>query len=243
MKKFGILLAIIVVILVGVIIFLGLKQPPRQQSNYFTEDPITWIQDNDATDQPDGSLVDVNRATRGEASVNNLQENYQTTYGTVSFFYHAIYKGASCRTICYDPKFYDEANMRDPSVIEGLANKYLSLRVGPELKPGDGIMDAFILARAEGQSFRFYIFVDDDWRKMMPKTNVVCTGDLESDSLTSVEPFDFGVMENGIYVMSLDCDDFVDNRESGGLMVGDIDRQGITELLNDKFNSTMIYVR
>jgi len=244
MKKIILILTIIFAI-IAIIILLP-REKPEEKSQYFTPEPETWIEEKDYTDDEDDIEINVMKATRAKSSVvNHIQQDYYLDEGIKSFFYRGSYNGTPIRTSYVDEAAFDMMSGKSTADQEIIANKYLKMRIAPEIDPTDGAINGFILAKQEEQMV-FYIFVDQDWKDQLEYTNIVWGDNFKDESTLHVRPFDFSNKQNGIYIDVLreDVDWHTESITRGGIAVGEIDFNILQSILSFQFiNETFMYIR
>ncbi|MBW2977596.1 hypothetical protein KY331_02005 [Candidatus Woesearchaeota archaeon] len=248
MSKKTIFIIAILLILTGAIIFLVRYQPPQIGSEYFAEQPETWIEDRYETPETDDVEIDIYKATRGKNIADVGQQDYYTQGDIISFFYTGFYKGNSFSNL-YAGDEEKLINMTRNKPIQEqikIVEENAIMRIDSKLNPYDGVIDSFILAREEDQRFVFYIFLDEDWKNKVKYTNILWGDNLQNKNAMHLKPFDFSKSENGIYINKIDVD--VDwnnlNPISGGMMVGEVDHAVLARLIAyEEFTETFIYIR
>ena len=99
------------------------------------------------------------------------------------------------------------------------------MRVSPEMKPNDGVIEGYLVERFLNDTYEVFIFLDEDWKQKVPNTNVVWGKDY-----VFARPFDFSnEISQGIYM-----DEILDDPRRFGLnhrvsysaiVVGDITQE------------------
>jgi hypothetical protein len=226
---------IIIEIFVGILFVLGmsyilLSQPKPIKNDYYTIEPEPWIEETPFDNNDDNVIINVNKATRSESKFEiNKQELYKD--GLKTLFSNGIYKGNPFEQAYLDPAFVNDSDNLD---------KYILIKIGPELNPNDGIIEGFILGKYEGEEFVFYMFVDQDWRDNLEYTNIVYGNNIKN---ANIRQFDYSKVVNGIYIDKItgDFNWFETSPRIGGVYLGEIDLNTIDN--NNIINKTFIYVR
>lgn len=219
------LIIVIPVIIILIIFGFMIYQKTRtgdEKNDYYTIEPEPWIEDTKFDDNPTDVVINVRKATRSESSFDiDRQEYYHD--GLKTLFSSGIYEGFP----------FGSAHM---------ANSTTVISIGPEMDPGDGIIDGFILGKYEKEDFVFYVFLDEDWREQIEYTNILYANDLDDPEITE---FDFSEPEKGIYVNKVkgEFDWFTRSPRAGGIYVGELtlDTLEIDDLSSTSL--TFIYVR
>ncbi|MBW3001717.1 hypothetical protein KY338_00985 [Candidatus Woesearchaeota archaeon] len=169
---FGILFVLIIIF----IIYLYLATRPIEV--YYPDDPAEWVEKLDS----ETSEINIDYVSKGQA-INNERNLYFFVNGSeTSMTYEGLYKGN------YFTKYYSE-------------NGAVLMRVGPEMKPGDGVLDGLLVERVINDTFQVFIFLDDDWKNAVPYTNIVWGKDY-----SLARPFVFTEISPGIYMDQIEDD-------------------------------------
>lgn len=204
-KKLIISIVIIILIAAGISAYFVFK--PRKP--YFTDDPATWV---DRTDMVTRT-VNIEKATKGQAydSVNSVYFAINGT--TTAFLYEGYYEG----------EYFQKEYSRNGDVL---------MRIGPDIKPNDGIIEGFVVERVIDGVYDVLVFLDNDWRQQIPNTNIVW-----GSSYERVKPFAFNEISSGVYMDQIEDDperfSFNHMQSNTAIIVGGITQeqvlQGATE--------------
>jgi len=239
--KNKIIFGIIAIVLLFSIFYAIDKLTEPELDSYFEDNPKEWVEI-----QEDQAEINIFKATNGNSIVLENQQDYNIDGRLISFFYRGGYQGVSFKTHYLDDKFYIESIDKSLEEQEQLANKYLLMKIGPELNPTDNIINGFILGKQENKQFVFYIFVDEDWKQKLDYTNILWGDDFTNSRTLNLKKFTFTKVKEGIYMDKVfsDVDWFNQNPVSGGIAVGEIDKQIISDIISDiQVNSTFMYIR
>ncbi|MBI4919419.1 hypothetical protein HY837_05780 [archaeon] len=172
----------------------------------FSNEPKDWIKEN---------KIDIFYATQGKSYLLDTLQ-YSGDGINTAFDIEGFYKGK---------KFLKAHKINNKTVM----------RTTQELKPNDGIIDGFIFETIENDTTKAYLFVDEDWKKYIGKTNILWGKNFENQ-----KEYDYKEIKKGIY-MNFIIDDR--NRFSkdftvhtGGVMIGDISKE-------DSKDKTLIILR
>lgn len=206
-KKRILIIAIIFIIIVIPIIFyfLSIEEP----AYIYSDDPKTWVEEKDGVKK-----INIDKVTRGEGYVdfNGLQLRHEEI--ETVFDYEGFYKGDYFRR-----EYVDE-------------NGKILMKVTPDIKPNDGIIEGFMIEKFENNELVVYIFLDEDWKRNIGNTNIFWGKSYEFD-----KEFSFNLISEGIYM-----DKIIDVKERfsddlrmhfGAVIVGDLAR-------DDDVNATLI---
>ncbi|MBW3004425.1 hypothetical protein KY310_01165 [Candidatus Woesearchaeota archaeon] len=200
-------LFVIGVILVIIILFAYFMFKPAAE--YYTDEPSDWVETVGVAEKE----INVDKVSKGQAFDNERNLYFYINGTKTSFEYEGYYKGN------YFSKEYAE-------------NGAVLMRVNPEMKPNDGIIEGVLVERFINNTYQVFIFVDEDWKNNIPYTNIVWGEDYVFEV-----PFEFKEISSGIYLTQIDDDPRrfgLNHRVSfSGIIVGDITQQqvkdGITE--------------
>lgn len=194
---FSVLAIVFSLILISTFIVLNI---PEEETYEYSDDPKTWVET-----KPDGVReVSVDKVTGGESYTDfNGQQYVTSNIGTV-FSYEGWYKGEQFRR-------------------EYIDNKGLKImRIDPNMKPRDGVIEGFIVERIEDDKVYVYIFLDEDWKNKVQNTRIYWGVTYQMD-----KDFDFSFsISPGIYMNKIEDDPnrFENNYNihEGGIWVGDL---------------------
>jgi hypothetical protein len=233
-----------IVLIAGISIFAYFKMYYHKIPDkmlYFTPQPESWAERDDLSDIPGDVRISLTKATQGSSDFSGNRLEYFEKGSITAFFYHGLYKGEDFDYEYIHPDFYNLSTSKlTPGQIDELRQKYKVIEITQNLKPEDGIMQAFIVAKKDTKGFRFYIYVDEDFKRLLGSSNIVYGEDfLDRDTLIE-RPFDFSEVSPGIYMDKIeDYNKWYDSEPiTGGIAVGDI---SIDTLLHS--NSTFITLR
>lgn len=190
---------ILLLIVAGIVYFLVKPAAP-----YYSDKPADWTEKT-----AEGVSVDIEKATKGQSFDNGRNEYFLVNGTKTSFKYEGFYKGN------YFAEEYAE-------------NGAVKMRVSTTLNPNDGIIEGVATERINNGIHEVLIFVDEDWKKQMPSTNIIWGAKYQL-----ARPYEFKQVTNGIY-MDLIQDDpnrFGDNYRTSyaGIIVGAINPADIIE--------------
>ncbi|MCM2325234.1 MAG: hypothetical protein NDI94_02135 [Candidatus Woesearchaeota archaeon] len=209
-------------ILASAILFIALieKNTRPIKEDYFTAEPEPWVENTPYDNVSNNIKINVPRATR-QKSIYEINKQEYFDDQTAILFSHVIYQGES------PEQQYMSGN--------------ISIKIGPEMDPDDGIMEGFILAKKEEERFAFYLFVDQDWKDKMRYTNVLWSNNF--DSGITDRPFNFDKETNGIYIDKVEgtFDWFQKSPRKGGIYLGEISKT--TYESKNLSDTSFIYVR
>lgn len=197
-----VVIAILVVILVIAVSLYFIFRP-----KYYAEDPRGWIE----AKANNTKEINITKATRGAGLLNPAGLQYSDGKVLTAFDYDGFYEGN------YFPSrgFYD------------LLTGQLLMGITPEMQPGNGVIEGFIIEYIRGSDVVAYIFVDEDWKqKLGANTNIIWGKDLQI-----IKKFEFGEASDGVYVDTIidDSERFQNKytERDGGIIVGDANLNNI----------------
>jgi hypothetical protein len=208
MKKTNLFMLGGLILIFAVILFIFLFVYLKPEEEYFSDDPATWIEKDGKVQQ-----INVDKVTRGTGHDGDDQL-YLTIDGYETIFpYEGFYKGE-----------YFEGQKAQ--------NGILKIRIGSGFKPDDGVMEGYIIERKLNNSFEVFIFLDEDWRKQMPSTNIVWGSDY-----SKIKQFIFNKIAEGVYMDKMIDEpsrfEFNYRQSNTGIIVGNADltdvQNGVTE--------------
>lgn len=166
-KKLLFVIGLILIIIIVSVVYL---MKPREP--YFTDNPNAWVETVDAATKE----IDVDRASKGQAWDNDRNIYFYINGTTTSFQYEGYYQGKY-----FTRMFPQEAPL---------------MRINPEMKPGDGVIEGYLVERFLNDTYQVFIFLDEDWKQAIPYTNIVWGMDY-----VFAVPFDFSnEISQGIYM-------------------------------------------
>lgn len=243
-NKLTIILTITATIAVAIIIsYIIINTRPKSYVPYYTDEPETWISNEKNYDPTDKTIIDIDKMTKSESSIDNTHQKYIIQGQTESFYYHAYYNGNKFKTEYVDPIFYNLSYGKPIDERLELKKQYLKMRISTEITSKDGVIEGLIVAREENKQLVFYIFLDEDWKNSIPDTNIIWGDDLNNKNKLTIRKFNFDKKEKGVYIERIDkdVDWFAFSPSKGGILVGGM---SLNEVIEDKIqNKTFMYVR
>lgn len=176
-------------------------------TEHYSDNPKKWI------DEVNGSyIIDVEKANEGKGYVDQAGEQQNTELNTV-FSNEGWYQGN------YFQKFYE-------------LNGKTIMRINNNMTPNDGVIEGYVIEKLENDEIYAYIFLDSDWRKSLPNTEVFWGGNYQNNI-----SFDFSnEISDGIYMIKLkeDMNRFYLNYSihSGGFYVGELKDDNTSTLIS-----------
>lgn len=186
------------VLIVGILILLGFLLL-FNAGQFFASD--TYVNELRFIER-DGS-INVDHASGGTASFRE-EDGLQYDDGRVKtvFSHYAYYEGQA----------FSGRYVREGRTI---------MRYGPDMVPGDGVIDIFIVEKIVSGIPVVHVFLDGDWRREVGSTNIYY-GPRFEHQLT----FDYTTQASGIYVMTFEDDPERFSQDyrlhEGGIIVGDM---------------------
>ncbi len=207
MEKKVVIVILVVILVIAVSVYFTFK--PK----YYAEDPRGWIEE-----KADGTKeVNITKATRGAGLLNPEGLQYSDGKVLTAFGYDGAYEG----------EYFSS------SVYKDILSGNTLLDITPELKPGNGVMEGFIIEYIKGNEVTAYIFVDEDWRQKLGDSTNIIWGRM----LDNIKKFEYTPIADGIYMNEIidDPERFIDNyKESrGGILVGNLEQNNV---LYDEFD-------
>ncbi len=187
----------------------------------YSEDPIEWLIEDNGTIE-----INVDEATEGEGI--SLFDSLQ------------IYPGSG---EIYSLKFFGQ------SFGEYFSTEYynedfeLEILIGPELKVGDEILNAYATVRYRQDNSELYLFVDEDWKQAANGEMNIIWGNVTANlSTMHTKKFDFSNGKDGIYVDKLDYDVdwYTKGVSEGGVFFGEIDFENYA---NQNYDGRFVIIR
>ncbi|MBI2138817.1 hypothetical protein HYU13_04460 [Candidatus Woesearchaeota archaeon] len=195
-KKWVLVALVLGVLVVGAGFFLFFPREP-----YYSDDPKDWIENKE------GNVKEINikEATSGKGYIDFNGLQYETeAFGTV-FSYDGWYQGNYFRDQYTDP-----------------AEERVLMRIGPSMKPHDGVIEGFIIEKVKDGKPLLFIFLDNDWRNNVQNTTIFWGKAYQNDKLFN---FSFEVSK-GVYLdwVEDDAERFENNYNihNGGVWVGEL---------------------
>jgi hypothetical protein len=201
MKKWVML--VILILLAAFIIYLTYK--PQQIT--FSEKPKDWIKSINQT----SSMINTIEATAGKGYYEQKTQYIMYKNSIASLKYIGYYNG----------EFFQNEYLKDNHAI---------LRVQETLTPNDGTADIFLIQTFEEEKPVIYVFLDNDWKKLIPETNAVWGSEYQYERRLSLQE-----LKPGIYFDKItDEERFYKLEEgpvqkTGGLLIGNTDSKSFKE--------------
>lgn len=214
------LLTVFLVILIIILTsYLFLADKPEQQEYeepYYSEYANDWV-------EPAKETVKINmtESTEARGDYNLGYERYVDLDGSInSFVQTGSYKG-DIFTISYEK------------------NDKILMRIYPEMKPGDGIIEGFILVKREDGILNAYVFVDEDWKQRAKSMNIIYGEDIKDKDNLYSKNFDFSNSQDGIYIDKIKGIDWLaeQNPVTGRIFLGEI---SLNNIKSGDYNKTFI---
>ncbi len=199
MNKAVIIGIIILLAIAGAVYFIFLPSKPM-----YSDIPEDW-----AEKTAEGISIDIEQATKGQSFDNGGNEYFLVNGTRTSFKYEGFYSGS-----------YFEGEYAENGAVK--------MRVGTTLNPNDGIVEGFAAERVTNGVYEVLVFVDEDWRRQMPGTNIIWGAKYQL-----AKPYSFMPVRDGVYldVIQDDPDRFGDNHRTSyaGIIVGAISPDDVKE--------------
>jgi len=204
-KKIIILGLIIILIISGIFYFLR-----RPEEIVYTDEPETWVE----TTGIGIKQINVDKITRG-TGYDGDDQLYLTINGTrTAFPYEGYYKG----------EYFEIKEIQQDGLIK--------MEVDSTFDIDDGIIEGYIVERYLNDTFEIFIFLDEDWKKEIPITNIIWGKDY-----SKTKQFIFNEVERGVYMDKIIDDarrfDYNYLQSNTGIIVGDATQEqvlkGVTE--------------
>ena len=148
--------------------------------------------------------INIEKITKGKAYIDATGVQFISTSIRTVFDYEGWYKGEY---------------FKREFVKEGI----LLMRISPEIKPNDGVIEGFIIETIENEEPIIYIFLDQDWKNKIKET-IIYWG----KSFNNQKEFNFSnQISPGIYIDKVkdEKERFLFNYSMhlGGVYVGDLE--------------------
>jgi len=193
---------ILIVILVLLLLFFGVRWMLRPKVIIYSNDPADWV------DQAEeGYGVDIEEATRGKGEFNFANQQLLIGIESHAFSYEGLYNG----------NFFSLTHID--------ARGKIAMAITPDMIPDDGILQGIMVERYFNKSIETHIFIDEDWRKALGDSiNIVWGGDYSQS-----RPFVFNEVQKGIYhdFVQDDRGRLKDFGSTGGVQVGNMAPGGV----------------
>lgn len=206
MQKKSITLIIIglLVILVLISILVFFRKSPEKI--VYSDDPKIWVNE----PEPNIIEIDADLATKGDSYIDNTGQQYDGNGVFTVFGLDGVYKGAY-----FEHEFVDDRGN-------------ILMKVRPNFNISDGVIEGIIMIDIKDK-IKVNIFVDEDWKKKIGKTNIFYGKMFENH-----KDFEYNEVKTGVYYdtfyddPSRFNDDFTEH--NGGILVGDITEKHIKDL-------------
>ena len=119
----------------------------------------------------------------------------------------------------------------------------MEILIGPELKVGDEILNAYATVRYRQDNSELYLFVDEDWKQAANGEMNIIWGNVTANlSTMHTKKFDFSNGKDGIYVDKLDYDVdwYTKGVSEGGVFFGEIDFENYA---NQNYDGRFVIIR
>ena len=205
MRKFRLVLIILVVVLGSIALIINWPEMPEKEKPLppepkptYSDDPATWIEEKGAIRE-----ISVDKITKGASYHSSLGQQYDDGTISTAFDYEGFYKGSYFRR-----EYKDE-------------DGNLLMRITPEMSPTNGIIEGFIVEKIEDNKPIAYIFLDEDWKQKVGTTYIFWGATFQNERI-----YDFKEVSKGVYMEQIEDDSsrFTRNYKlnHGGIIVGDI---------------------
>ncbi|MBI5065839.1 hypothetical protein HZA97_06390 [Candidatus Woesearchaeota archaeon] len=186
----------VVLLVVFLVLIAGIAYYFYPKTQQFSDKPKDWF---------DKNKLDVSQATKGKEVLSNNVLQYKDGETISAFSLEGFFKGK---------KFLNEYKDNNKPIM----------RITQDLIPNDGIIDGFIFEKIENGVVKAYLFVDEDWKNLVGKTNI-----LWGNNFQNSQEFSYDQVKPGIY-MNVIIDDPARFNEDyslhfGGVMLGDISKE------------------
>ena len=164
--------------------------------------PIVWSDEPEDWVKKDGKVrhIDVLEATKAASRMDVNGQQYETeTIGTV-FETEGWYQGNNFKT-------------------EYVVDDKVLMRITPDMTPGDGVIEGFVMERIEDVPY-ILIFLDEDWKNTIPNTMIYWGKRRQMEAL-----FDFTQeVSSGVYLNKVpdDPERFEGGTHWGGAWIGEL---------------------
>ncbi len=146
---------------------------------YYSDEPKDWVEKIDSQTR----VIDILEVSKGQAYDSGINLRLWLNGTETAFDYEGYYQGN------YFTKQYAE-------------NGNVLMRVGSDLKPGDGVIDGLVIERVVDGKYQVFIFLDSDWKNKIGYANIVWGSDYQN-----ARPFVFSnEISPGIFMDQIDDD-------------------------------------
>lgn len=197
-KKLVTALIIIIITIAVLLAVTHLSEKPAVQQQY-SDNPADWVKQGE---------INVEQATKGTSYINEIGQQYNDAETSTVFELEGYYKGEYFNT-----EYTDE-------------NRRTKMRLTNKMNPNDGIVEGFMTERKDSETEKWIvdIFVDEDWKKQVGKTNIYW-----GTMYLQNKQFVFAEVSPGIYHDQIidDSDRLLENARirTFGIIVGDLTRE------------------
>jgi len=185
---------VIIILILAIGIYLIIQTPEKEKK--YSDNPKEWIEQGE---------INVDSATKGKGYLNSIGQQYRDKDISTVFELEGYYKG----------DYFAERFVKDGKI---------KMKLGPEMNPNDGIIEGFMTEKKENGKWKVDIFVDEDWKQQVGKTNIHW-GIMYKQEKT----FLFNEISKGIYHDQIIDDedrlDFNARLRTFGIIAGDITKQ------------------
>ncbi len=199
-----VVISLIVLAVLAVLSTLVYWQLTLQPQIVLSDNPSDWVKEEGKVKK-----IDFFQATKAQGEYNVANEQIDTGVVRAAFSYWGIYAG-------------------DIFKKEHKENGVVVMELTPDLNPGDGIPQGIVVERIDGQKVVAQIFLDGDWKKKYPGSNIVWGREFEKE-----KQFEWNLVKEGVYLTTINDDN---NRFSedfrvafGGLLVGSVTSKQLRE--------------
>lgn len=190
--------ALILLIIAGIFFFRGKGEA------VYSDNPETWFEGKGSGRQ----YINVDKVTKG-TGWDEEDQIYAIFDGVKTVFpYEGFYQGE-----------YFEKQM-----IEN--NRDIKMKISSTLDNNDGIIEGYIVERKVNESLEVFIFLDQDWKNLIPQTNIIW-----GEGYSKTKPFIFNEVSDGVYMDRIIDDserfDFNYLQSNTGIIVGDVTQEKV----------------
>ncbi|MBD3310678.1 hypothetical protein GF351_05675 [Candidatus Woesearchaeota archaeon] len=223
LRNIGIAVAVLLVAWCAYAIFLNTNVPDDVPEYYSTE-PESWIRHDIDYEQVNESVIDIEKATQGRSSADEIHQRYAVHEGIVGFYYYGAYKGETFQTAYVPEGIYNQSLELPHDEAEELLEDHIRMRISNVMHPGDGVIEGIIVARLEGVELSFHVFVDEDWKKQVKDTNIIIGENLQYEDSLSTQMFRYDQHKDGVYFQEVkgEMSWFRTNPRRAGVVVGNL---------------------
>ena len=185
--------------------------------------PDSWIHSNETTSSH--VIINISKSTNFYTEQSSGRQRRVSGSDINVAYQRGTYKGNNFGTIFYQ-------------------NEELIMRVKDNMNPNDGVIEGYGFFKFDQGKLVFYLFLDEDWRRMANEEIYVVWGsDFSNSETLTEEPFSFEYEEKGVYIhkITTNLDWFLDknNHPRSRIFFGEIRKQ---DILIKKLDGTFIYI-